>query len=74
MGNQAKAKPSEWDGLGLRGNQSGALEIDNVVVPHEHLIGPVGDGARSNDEVVDPFFLLLSSACWNEGMPEPFGL
>jgi alkylation response protein AidB-like acyl-CoA dehydrogenase len=65
MGDQVKANPSEWDGLGLRGNQSGALEIDNVTVPQNHLIGPVGDGARSNDEVVDPFFLLLSSACWN---------
>jgi alkylation response protein AidB-like acyl-CoA dehydrogenase len=65
MGDQAKANPSEWDGLGLRGNQSGALEIDNVIVPQDHLIGPVGDGARSNDEVVDPFFLLLSSSCWN---------
>jgi alkylation response protein AidB-like acyl-CoA dehydrogenase len=65
MGDQAKTNPSAWDGLGLRGNQSGALEIDNVVVPHDHLIGPVGDGARSNDEIVDPFFLLLSSACWN---------
>ncbi len=65
MGDQAKANPSEWDGLGLRGNQSGPVEFDNVVVPEDHLIGPVGDGARSNDEVVDPFFLLLSSACWN---------
>jgi len=65
MGDQAKANPSEWDGLGLRGNQSGPIEFDNVLVPKDHLIGPVGDGARSNDEVVDPFFLLLSSACWN---------
>ena len=36
-----------------------------MIVPQDHLIGPVGDGARSNDEVVDPFFLLLSSSCWN---------
>ena len=27
--------------------------------------GPKGDGASSNDECVDPFFLLCSSACWN---------
>ena len=25
----------------------------------------MGDGAASNDEAVDPFFLLCSSACWN---------
>ena len=29
------------------------------------LVGPVNDGANSNDECVDPFFLLCSSACWN---------
>ncbi len=60
----AKADPSKWDGLGLRGNQSGTLEIDTVV-PFEHMVGPVNDGANSNDECVDPFFLLCSSSCWN---------
>ena len=60
----AKADPSKWDGLGLRGNQSGTLEIDTVV-PFDHMVGPKGDGASSNDECVDPFFLLCSSSCWN---------
>ncbi|APJ05203.1 acyl-CoA dehydrogenase [Silvanigrella aquatica] len=62
---EVKTNPSTWDGLGLRGNQSGALEIEGVEISHERMIGPVGDGARSNDESVDPFFLLCSSACWN---------
>jgi alkylation response protein AidB-like acyl-CoA dehydrogenase len=65
MGNEVKAEPSKWDGLGLRGNQSGTLEVDNVVVPPDRMVGPKGDGASSNDECVDPFFLLCSSACWN---------
>jgi len=65
MGNEVKAEPSKWDGLGLRGNQSGTLEIDNVVVGPERMVGPKGDGAASNDECVDPFFLLCSSSCWN---------
>ncbi|MFZ5789166.1 MAG: acyl-CoA dehydrogenase family protein [Pseudomonadota bacterium] len=64
MGNEAKAEPSKWDGLGLRGNQSGTLEVDLEVGP-ERMVGPKGDGASSNDECVDPFFLLCSSACWN---------
>ena len=34
-------------------------------MPESRLVGPVGDGANSNDETVDPFFLLCSSACWN---------
>lgn len=64
MGNEAKAEPSKWDGLGLRGNQSGTLEIDAELTP-DRMVGPKGDGAASNDECVDPFFMLCSSACWN---------
>jgi len=65
MGNEVKAEPAKWDGLGLRGNQSGTLEVDNVTMPADRLVGPVGDGSRSNDETVDPFFMLCSAACWN---------
>ena len=65
MGNEVKAEPAKWDGLGLRGNQSGTLEVDNVTMPTDRLVGPVGDGSRSNDETVDPFFMLCSAACWN---------
>src|SRR5207244_13044723 len=49
----------------LRGNQSGPLEVPDVEIPAEQLIGPVGDGAASNDEIVDPFFLIGSSSVWN---------
>jgi alkylation response protein AidB-like acyl-CoA dehydrogenase len=65
MADEVTAEPSKWDGMGLRGNQSGTLLVDNVTIPTERLVGPVGDGAASNDEAVDPFFLLLSSSCWN---------
>jgi alkylation response protein AidB-like acyl-CoA dehydrogenase len=65
LGKEVKADPSKWDGLGLRGNQSGTLELDNVVLTPDRMVGPKGDGANSNDECVDPFFLLCSSACWN---------
>ncbi|WP_218596833.1 hypothetical protein [Chroogloeocystis siderophila] len=51
--------------LGLRGNQSGTLLVDNVTIPPERMVGFKGDGVASNDETVDPFFLLCSSACWN---------
>ena len=64
MGDEVSADPSSWDGLGLRGNQSGPIQVDKVI-PKGRLVGPVGDGASSNDECVDPFFLLCSSACWN---------
>ena len=60
-----ESQPSLWDAIGLRGNQSGPLEVPNVEIPGEQLIGPVGDGAASNDEIVDPFFLVGSSSVWN---------
>src|SRR4029079_12500397 len=60
-----QSQPSLWDALGLRGNQSGPIEVDNVEIPGEQLVGPVGDGAVSNDESVDPWFLLGSSSVWN---------
>lgn len=64
-GNEVKAEPHKWDALGLRGNQSGSLVVDGVEIPKNRLVGPIGDGTSSNDEIVDPFFLLCSSACWN---------
>ncbi|MEM7226737.1 MAG: acyl-CoA dehydrogenase family protein [Pseudomonadota bacterium] len=65
LGEEVESDPGDWDGLGLRGNQSGPMKVDNVVIPQERLVGAVGDGAASNDETVDPYFLLCSSACWN---------
>ncbi len=65
MADEVTANPGSWDGMGLRGNQSGPIEIDKVKVPAERLIGPVGDGATSNDEATDPFFLFGTAACWN---------
>jgi len=61
----AQARPELWDALGLRGNQSGSLNIDNAAIPAWQAVGPVGDGAESNDESVDPWFLIGSSSVWN---------
>ena len=47
------------------------MEVKDRMVPHDRLVGPVGDGASSNDECVDPFFLLCSSSCWNGISPRP---
>jgi alkylation response protein AidB-like acyl-CoA dehydrogenase len=62
---EIQAKPEEWDALGLRGNQSGTLLLDWKFVPEDQLVGPIGDGANSNDESVDPNFLTGSSGVWN---------
>jgi len=60
----AHAQPALWDALGLRGNQSGGLDV-NGEIPADQIVGPVGDGAESNDESVDPWFMLGSSSVWN---------
>jgi alkylation response protein AidB-like acyl-CoA dehydrogenase len=60
-----EAQPALWDALGLRGNQSGPLNIDNAEIPDTQIVGPEGDGATSNDEAVDPWFLIGSSSVWN---------
>ena len=64
-GEHVKSQPSLWDALGLRGNQSGPIEVDNIEVPADQIVGPIGDGAASNDEAVDPWFLIGSSSVWN---------
>jgi alkylation response protein AidB-like acyl-CoA dehydrogenase len=64
-GEHVKSQPSLWDALGLRGNQSGPIEIDNIEIPADQVVGPIGDGAASNDEAVDPWFLIGSSSVWN---------
>jgi alkylation response protein AidB-like acyl-CoA dehydrogenase len=62
---EIEAKPQEWDAMGLRGNQSGTLLLDWKFVPDDQLVGEIGDGAFSNDESVDPNFLIGSSGVWN---------
>ena len=64
-GDDVKAQPSLWDALGLRGNQSGPIQVEDIEVPGTQIVGPVGDGANSNDEAVDPWFLIGSSSVWN---------
>jgi len=64
-GDDVKAQPSLWDALGLRGNQSGPIQVEDVEIPGDQIVGPVGDGAASNDEAVDPWFLIGSSSVWN---------
>ncbi|VEP14922.1 hypothetical protein H1P_2990006 [Hyella patelloides LEGE 07179] len=34
-----QAEPKKWDALGLRGNQSGTLLVDNITIPAERAIG-----------------------------------
>ena len=44
-GDDVQAQPSLWDALGLRGNQSGPIQVEDIEVPADQIVGPVGDGA-----------------------------
>lgn len=62
---EVKAQPASWDAMGMRGNQSGPIAIEGVVVPADRMVGPPGDGAKSNDEALDPIGLLMFAATYN---------
>ena len=47
-----------WEGLGMRGNSSIAVELDDVVLDRDALIGEAGGGAGLVFGVVAPTFLV----------------
>ena len=46
--------PSNWDAMGMPGNQSGSMTFTDVTVDKDGMVGPRGDGDFSNDEALDP--------------------
>lgn len=53
-----------WQGIGMRGNSSRTLSLQNVRVPAENLLGEVGDQVWYVFEVVVPFFLMAMSGTY----------
>lgn len=53
-----------YSAMGLRGNSSGPMTFRDVYVPVENRIGTEGGMLYYNDNVIDPLFLLGTSACW----------
>lgn len=53
-----------WLGLGMRGNSSRTLELDNVPVPPEHLLGEEGDQIWYFFHVVTPYFLAAMAGTY----------
>ncbi|GAB7053604.1 MULTISPECIES: acyl-CoA dehydrogenase family protein [unclassified Paenibacillus] len=62
--NQEGVVAFPFDALGLRGNNSGPMKFNDVFVPEHNRLGEEGGAGFYNDTVIDPFFLLGSSACW----------
>lgn len=53
-----------WDGIGMRGNASRNVEIRNLSVPKEDLLGEPGDQIWYVFEVVAPYFLMSMSGTY----------
>jgi len=47
-----------WEGIGLRGNNSIGLSLNNVKVAKENLVGAEGDGLEIIFQVIAPTFIL----------------
>ena len=61
---EVQGSPGVWDAMGMHANQSGPVEID-AVVPENRIVGWPGDGARSNDEAIDPLAFLMYAGAYN---------
>src|SRR4028119_461728 len=53
-----------WDGLGMRGNSSRGVRLDNVRVPKGNLLGEEGDQVWYVFEVVAPYFLMAMAGSY----------
>jgi alkylation response protein AidB-like acyl-CoA dehydrogenase len=62
----AGVKPAgAFDGLGLRGNDSAAVDFDGVAVPNEALLCAPGEGLGAMLQVVLPWFAIGTAAMSN---------
>jgi alkylation response protein AidB-like acyl-CoA dehydrogenase len=58
-------KPSEWNGMGMRGNSSCPMHIDQVTLDSFYRIGAEGSGAEQVFNVVAPFFITGLGAVYS---------
>lgn len=54
----------EWNGLGMRGNSSVAMNLEDARVPRANLLGQEGDQIWYIFEVVAPFFLIAMAGTY----------
>jgi alkylation response protein AidB-like acyl-CoA dehydrogenase len=54
----------EWNGLGMRGNSSRLLQLNNVHISAQHILGEKGDQLWYVFNVVAPFFLTAMSGTY----------
>lgn len=53
-----------WEGMGMKGNASRTLEINNLQVPKEDLLGEEGDELWYVFEVIAPYFIVAMAGTY----------
>jgi alkylation response protein AidB-like acyl-CoA dehydrogenase len=53
-----------WTGMGMRGNESRSVRLEQVRIPRANLLGEVGDQIWYVFEVVAPYFLMAMSGTY----------
>lgn len=53
-----------WDGLGLRGNSTRDLMLDNVKIPDKNILGQFGDQIWYVFNVITPYFLTAMAGTY----------
>jgi alkylation response protein AidB-like acyl-CoA dehydrogenase len=64
-GAKGVTSPGGFDGLGLRGNDSAPVRLEDVSVATGDLISPLGEGANTMLQVVLPWFSIGTAAMSN---------
>ncbi len=54
----------EWGGIGMRGNSSRSLALNDVLIPSQNLLGQQGDQLWYVFQVVAPYFLTAMSGTY----------
>ncbi|XP_068727337.1 uncharacterized protein [Montipora capricornis] len=61
---EVRSSTDDWSAMGMRGNQSSPVVCEGILTA-DRLVGSFGEFPLAGHEVIDPYFLLFSSACWN---------
>ena len=54
-----------WEGMGLRGNSSRGMRLDNVPVPRANRLGDEGDEVWYFFQIIAPYFLIAMAGIYN---------
>lgn len=54
----------EWEGLGMRGNSSRSLQLNNITISSKQIIGERGDQLWYVFNVIAPYFLMSMSGTY----------